>query len=218
MFENRAFSAFLFDMDGTLLSSIASAERIWTAWARGHGIDPGHLLATMHGVRAIETVARHVPPGIDARTEADRITLMEIEDAEGTEAITGAGAFLRSLPADRWAIVTSAPRPLALARLRAAGLPMPETIVTADDVSVGKPEPEGYLLAAARLGFSASDCLVFEDAHAGIVAGEAAGATVCVVTACLPVSFATDRATLANYEQHRVAIDSATGDLRIIDL
>jgi sugar-phosphatase len=216
MFENRAFSAFLFDMDGTILSSIVSAERVWMAWAAGHGVDPASFMSTMHGVRAVDTVAKLGLPGVDPHAEAERITRMEIEDVEGIEPIGGAGAFLRSLPAGQWAIVTSAPRLLALARLRAANLPVPDVLVTAEDVTVGKPAPEGYLLAAERLGVSGAECLVFEDAHAGITAGEAAGATVCVVTACLPATFTTTRPTIRTYEGHDIAIDPTTGKLRLL--
>ncbi|QJU60817.1 HAD-IA family hydrolase [Sphingomonas sp. AP4-R1] len=216
MFENRTFAAFLFDMDGTILSSIASAERVWMRWAQEHGIDVATLFATMHGVRAIDTVARHAPPGVDPRAEADRITLMEIEDVEGTDPITGAAAFLNAIPEGRWAIVTSAPRALALARLRASGLPVPSVLVTAEDVATGKPSPEGYLLGAERLGVAAADCLVFEDAAAGIAAGEAAGATVCVITACRTEGAPADRAAIANYEGRSVTIDPETGGLRII--
>lgn len=218
MFPHRTFAAFLFDMDGTILSSIAAAERVWRRWALEHGIDVATLFATMHGVRAIDTVARHAPPGIDPRTEADRITLMEIDDVEGTEPIAGAAAFLSAIPEGRWAIVTSAPRPLALARLRASGLPIPSVLVTAEDVTTGKPSPEGYLLGAERLGVAAADCLVFEDAAAGIAAGEAAGATVCMITACQTEGAPTDRAAIADYAGLGVAVDPATGGLQIVNL
>lgn len=177
------FGALLFDMDGTLLSSIAAAERVWTAWAQRHGIDLASFLPTIHGVRAVETIARLRLPGVDPQAEAEALTLAEIDDVEGIDAIAGAAAFLSSLPLDRWAIVTSAPRALALRRIAAAGLPVPPVLVTADDVRHGKPAPDGFLLAAARLGQRAQDCLVFEDAPAGIAAAEAAGASVIIVTA-----------------------------------
>jgi sugar-phosphatase len=177
------FGALLFDMDGTILSSIAAAERVWTAWARRHGIDVEAFLPTIHGVRAVETIAGLRLPGVDPQAEAAALTLAEIDDVEGIDAIAGAAAFLSSLPPDRWAIVTSAPRALALRRIAAAGLPVPPVLVTADDVLHGKPAPDGFLLAAARLGQRAQDCLVFEDAPAGIAAAEAAGAHVIIVTA-----------------------------------
>jgi sugar-phosphatase len=181
--SGRTFAAFLFDMDGTILSSIASAERVWTAWAMRHGIDVASFLPTIHGVRAVETIRRQALPGVDPVAEAEALTLAEIADVDGIEAITGAAAFLASLPAGRWAIVTSAPRLLAERRLAAAGLAVPPVMVTADDVTHGKPAPDGFLLAADRLGVAAVDCLVFEDAPAGIQAAEAAGAAVLVITA-----------------------------------
>jgi mannitol-1-/sugar-/sorbitol-6-phosphatase len=180
---DRVFAAFLFDMDGTLLSSIAAAERVWTAWARRHGVDVPTLLAHMHGMRAIDTIRRLDLPGMDAHAEAAAITQAEIDDVAGVEAIAGAAAFLAALPIDRWAVVTSAPRALAERRMAAAGLPLPRVLITAEDVSAGKPAPDGYRLAARRLGHEARDCVVFEDAAAGILAGEAAGAAVVVIGA-----------------------------------
>jgi sugar-phosphatase len=180
---DRRFAAFLFDMDGTLLSSIAAAERVWTAWASRHGIDVAAFLPTIHGVRAVETIRRQALPGIDPEVEAEALTLAEIADVAGIVPIAGAGGFLASLPEGRFAIVTSAPRALAVARLGAAGLAVPGVMVTADDVTRGKPAPDCFLLAAERLGVQAKDCLVFEDAPAGIEAAEAAGAGVVVVTA-----------------------------------
>ena len=183
VFEGRAFAALLFDMDGTLLSSTGSAERVWGAWARRHGLDVDAFLPTIHGVRAIETVRRAAIPGLDPEREAAAITQAEIADSTGVRAIAGVARFLAALPEGRWAIVTSAPRALAEARLSAAGLPMPEILVSAEDVADGKPDPACYRLAASRLGVEAGACLVFEDAEAGIAAAEAAGAAVLVVVA-----------------------------------
>lgn len=178
----NTYRAFLFDMDGTILTSIPAAERVWSAWAQRHGIDPAALLPTIHGVRAEETIARQGLVGIDVQLEAQAVTAAELEDMEGVHAIAGAKEFIRSLPTDKWAVVTSAPRELARRRILAAGLPMPGVMVTAEDVASGKPSPEGYVLAASRLGVVPSDCLVFEDAEAGILAAQAAGATVCLIT------------------------------------
>jgi sugar-phosphatase len=177
------YAAFLFDMDGTLLTSIAAAERVWTRWAHAHGLDAEAFVPTIHGARAIDTVRRVATPGMDAEAEAARITAWELEDTIGVEAIAGAAAFTASLPPQAWAIVTSAPRELAVRRLQAAGLPPAPVMVTAEDVERGKPDPSGYQLAAARLGVEAAHCLVFEDAPAGIGAAEAAGADVLVITA-----------------------------------
>jgi sugar-phosphatase len=199
-FPTRSFAALLFDMDGTILSSIAAAERVWGDWARRHGLDVATFLPTIHGVRVVETIRRLDLPGVDADAEAAAITLAEMADVAGIEAIGGASRLLASLPMDRWAIVTSAPRILALRRIAAAGLPVPAVLVTADDVVHGKPAPDGFLLAAARLGVSAQDCLVFEDAPAGIAAAEAAGATVVVVTATHSHPLDTPHPHIAGYD------------------
>ena len=173
-FPDHAFGAFLFDMDGTILSSIAAAERSWSAWARKHGIDVESFLPTIHGMRAIETIGRLNLPGIDVMAEVEALTQAEFDDVEGIESIAGAAAFLNALPEDRWAIVTSSPRRLALRRLEAAGLPVPKHMVTGEDVKNGKPAPDCFLLGAEKLGQRPEDCLAFEDAPAGIQAAEAA--------------------------------------------
>lgn len=179
---SRPHAAFLFDMDGTLLNSIAVVERVWGAWAERHGFEPEVFLKTVHGVRAVDTIRNLALPGVDAEKEADDLLQAEMEDVEGIIPIPGALDFLASLPEDRWAIVTSAPRELAHRRMIAAGIPFPKVMVAGEDVSAGKPSPECYLLGAERLGVAADQCVVFEDAVAGILAGEAAGAEVVVIT------------------------------------
>jgi sugar-phosphatase len=201
------YAAFLFDMDGTVLDSIAVAERVWGAWALRHGLDVEAFLPTIHGVRAEETIRRQNLAGIDVALETETILRGEVADVEGVIPIPGAEAFLRALPADRWAVVTSAQRELALRRMAAAGLPLPTVLITAEDVSRGKPAPDGYVLAAERLGVAADACLVFEDAPAGLLAGEAAGAEVVVITATHSHSLETAHATLAGYEGVRVVAD-----------
>lgn len=183
LFPDREFAAFLFDMDGTVLSSIVASERVWGAWAQRHGLNVDAVLKCIHGRRAIETVRSFNIPDVDEAAEVLALMKGEIADTDGIDAIEGAAAFLTALPADRWAIVTSAPRALAKIRLAAAGLPIPAVLVTAEDVERGKPAPDCFLLAAQRLGHPIEDCLVFEDAPAGIAAGEAAGAKVVVITA-----------------------------------
>jgi sugar-phosphatase len=207
---NRSYRAFLFDMDGTVLNSIAAAERIWTAWAVRHGVDVESFLPTIHGVRAIDTINRLALPGVDADAEAAWITEAEIKDVEGIVEVSGAANFLKSLPAHQWAIVTSAPRALALRRMAAAGIPEPDVMVTAEDVSAGKPDPAGYRLAARRLQVDPAECLIFEDAAVGIRAGEAAGAHVMVITATHVHPLQTPHTTLAGYDavEARVDLDS----------
>lgn len=204
-----SFDAFLFDMDGTILTSLKAAERVWAAWATRHGLDVPSFLPTIHGVQASETVRRLNLPGVDPEAEAALITQREIEDVAGIEPIAGAGTFLRSLPADRWAIVTSAPRRLALRRLEAAGLPVSQVLVTAEDVENGKPAPDCFLLAAERLGVAIDACLVFEDSPAGIASGEAAGAHVLVVTATHDHPITSPHATIASYNELRLLPSTA---------
>ena len=209
MFKEKQFAAFLFDMDGTLLNSVVAAERVWANWARKHGLDVEAFLPTIHGVRSIDTVRKQNLPGIDVEGEAEAVSQAEIEDVEGVVAIEGVAAFLASLPKDRWAVVTSAPLALARARMGAAGLELPDVVVTAEDVNHGKPAPDCFLLAAKRLGVDAADCLVFEDAPAGISAAKAAGASVAVVTAAHLHPFETDDVTLASYNGLNVRADGA---------
>ena len=204
---NKPYRAFLFDMDGTVLNSIAAAERIWTIWALRHGVDVASFLPTIHGVRAIDTVNRQGLPGVDAEAEAAWITQAEIEDVEGVVEVRGAAAFLQSLPAGQWAIVTSAPRALALRRMAAAGIPEPDVMVTAEDVSAGKPDPAGYRLAAKRLGVEVTECLIFEDATVGILAAEAAGADLVIITETHEHPIQTAHATLADYQSVTTSMD-----------
>ena len=213
--EARVFGAFLFDMDGTILSSIAAAERVWTHWAERHGLDVAAFLPTIHGVRAVDTIRRLELPGVDAEREAEALTRAEIEDVEGVEPIAGATAFLSSLPTDRWAIVTSAPRDLARARLAAAHIPPPAVLVTAEDVTRGKPQPDCYLFAAWKLGRDVRQCLIFEDAAAGIRAAEATGAAVAVVSATHSRPLVTHHFTVASFDDLQLQVDEV--GLRLVD-
>ncbi|WP_137933095.1 HAD-IA family hydrolase [Mesorhizobium comanense] len=207
MFAGRKFAAFLFDMDGTLINSIASAERVWSDWARGHGLDVAAFLPTIHGVRAIETITNLALPGVDPAHEADLLLKAEAADLDGIVPIPGAVAFLNALPPERWAIVTSAPRSLALARMKVAGIPVPTVLVAAEDVSRGKPAPDCFQLGAKRLGFEARDCLVFEDAPAGIAAAEAAEASVMVINATHPHPVPTHHAAISDYGAVGITVD-----------
>lgn len=156
------------------MDSTPSVERVWRTWAAKHGLDPEHVASQAHGRRSIETI-RAVAPQLDAEKENIRVEQMEIEDKEGVTALAGAAELLAHLPADRFAIVTSATRPLAVARLGYAGLPVPRQMITANDVIHGKPAPEPFLKGAALLGFNPADCLVFEDSPAGIASARSAG-------------------------------------------
>lgn len=164
-------------MDGVLISSIVSVERSWTKWAEKHGVDPALAIRTAHGRRAIESI-RILRPDLNDQEELRRIEDMELEDNEGVEILEGVQQILHDLPANRWAVVTSATQQLALSRLRYSRIPIPEHVVTADRVSKGKPDPEPYLMGAKLLGLRPEDCLVIEDAPSGVEAGHAAGCKV----------------------------------------
>src|SRR6202044_3737771 len=204
--SNRTFGALLFDMDGTIISSVAAAERVWAAWAERHGLDVASFLPKIHGVRGIDAINGLGLPGVDPEAEVQAILVAEIEDVGGIEAIEGAAPFLASLPPDRWAIVTSSPLKLALRRLEAADLPPPKVLVTGEDVEHGKPAPDCFLLGAKRLGRKIKDCLVFEDAPAGIQAAEAAGAALIVVTTTHKHPLDTRHPTITGYGKLTAAL------------
>ena len=175
----------LFDMDGVLVSSIASATRCWRRWAKHYGVANPDAVEIPHGTRA-EDIVRLLAPWVDVAEGLRLIEDMEIEDVNDIVTLPGARELLASLPLERWAIVTSATDRLLAARLRAAGLPQPERLISANMVTRGKPDPEPYLLGARRLGFAAKDCLVFEDAPSGVKAGVAAGCRVVGVLGTTP--------------------------------
>jgi sugar-phosphatase len=168
-------------MDGTLVDSTPIVEIAWGRFAAKHSLDVAHILATSHGVKAIDSVVRYGPVGIDSEAEVAEMAAFEMESLEGVVEISGAAAFSRAIPVGQFAIVTSAPRELALLRLEYCGFELPAVIVAAEDVENGKPHPEPYLLAAASMGIDPSRCVVFEDAPAGIRSGLAAGMQVVVV-------------------------------------
>jgi sugar-phosphatase len=185
--------AILFDLDGVLVDSSPVIARQWQRWAALRGVDLSAIHQIWHGRRASEIIAA-VAPHLDVAEESRWMCDAEAADVEGVTVHPGAAALLAALPADAWAIATSGPRPVAVARLTAAGLPTPTIFVTGDDVRNGKPHPEPYLLAAARLGIAPTRCIVIEDAVAGIEAGLAAGAQVIAVPTSYPTA-ALGRAT-----------------------
>jgi sugar-phosphatase len=166
--------ALLFDSDGVLVDSDASVEEAWSTWARHWDLDPDEVVPQVHGTPSRRTVARLIagPHRDEALAMVDRL---ELEMADDVQALPGAVELLSSLVPGTWTIVTSGTGALARARLLAAGIPVPDVLVTADDVTHGKPDPEPYLTAAARLGRAPGVCVVFEDAEAGVAAARAAG-------------------------------------------
>ena len=170
----------LFDMDGVLISSIGSVIRCWRVWAKRYGVPNADSYDVPHGMRAIEIV-RSLRPDIDSQEGLRVIEDLELEDMADLKVLPGVKALLESLPRDRWAIVTSATHRLMLGRLAAAGLPIPERIISADMVERGKPDPEPYVRGAGLLGFEPAECIVVEDAPSGVGAGIAAGCRVLAV-------------------------------------
>lgn len=175
----------LFDLDGVLIDSTPCIVRHWREWSAANGLDLGAVMAAAHGVRTIETM-RTVAPHLDVAAEAARFTAHEVADTDGVTDIKGARALLSSLPADAWAIVTSAGAALAEARLRQAGLPFPKVLISADDVTRGKPDPEPYITGARCANSPPDRCVVLEDAPAGVAAGRSAGMRVIGVSATYP--------------------------------
>jgi mannitol-1-/sugar-/sorbitol-6-phosphatase len=194
--------AVLFDMDGTIVDSRAIVERTWLGWATEHGIPVEAALKVAHGRRTFETM-QLLAPEVATPEEAARLDALEEEQEGGEAAIPGALELLSSLPRDRWAVVTSAGHALALRRIARVGLPTPAIVIGADDVVAGKPDPEGYLKGATRLGVDPRRCVVFEDTPPGAEAGRSAGARV--------VGLTTTYSTLPRY-------DARIADLRAVCL
>jgi mannitol-1-/sugar-/sorbitol-6-phosphatase len=177
----RTVSAVLFDLDGVLVESREATERVWLEWARANGIGEDELRSAMHGVRSLDVIAT-LRPDLDAAGESEAIERNQAMNVAGLRAIPGASEALGTLREEHVAVVTSATRPLAAARLGAVGIEPPPVMVTAEDVSRGKPDPEGYLTAARRLGVDPAAAVVVEDSPPGIAAGRAAGAATVAVT------------------------------------
>jgi sugar-phosphatase len=203
-------SAILFDLDGVLVDSTGSVDREWREWARRKGIDEETVIAIAHGVRAIEVVQR-VAPHLDAEAEVRDLERCEADHQEGgVRVMPGAGELVRSIPEGRWGVVTSGTRYLASARLRFCGLPVPKVLVTADDVMNGKPHPEPYLKGAELLGFKPAECLVIEDAPAGIQSAHAGGMKVVGITSTYPASGLREAdAVVSQLQQVQARVDGA---------
>lgn len=196
--------AILFDLDGVLVNSMPVIERQWRLWAAHNQIDMRVIQDVWHGRRAFEII-QIVAPHLDTAAEALIVAAAEAADTEGLQVYPGAHQLLTALPPTQWAIATSGPLAVASTRLGHAALPFPEVFVTGDDVARGKPNPDPYLLAAARLGIPAARCVVIEDAPAGIEAGLAAGAQVIAIASTNPPA-----------ELHRAtAIVRTLADLRV---
>lgn len=181
------YSGFLFDLDGTLVDSLPAVERAWGNWGARHGIAADEILNFIHGKQAITSLRHFMAGQSEAAIQAEFLALekTEAEDTDGVRALPGAKALLTQLNALHipWAIVTSGSVPVAHARHKAAGLPQPAVFITAEQVAKGKPEPDPYLLGAERLRLSPADCVVVEDAPAGVISGLAAGCAVIAANA-----------------------------------
>lgn len=175
----------LFDMDGVLISSIASATRCWKRWAKLYKVPNADKFVLPHG-RPARDIVIMLRPDIDPDEGLRVIEDMEIEDVGDIEVLPGVRELLASLPPERWTVVTSCTRRLLEARLKAAGLPEPPKLVSADDISKGKPDPEPYIKGAEALGLKPEDCIVVEDAVSGVQAGIAAGCRVLAVLSSTP--------------------------------
>ena len=186
------------------MDSTRAVDREWREWARRKGVDGNAVMAIAHGVRTIEVI-RRVAPHLDADAEAWEIENEEANDQQGVHVMPGAVALEQSIPEGRWGVVTSGTRLLASARLRFCGLPVPKVLVTAEDVSQGKPDPEPYLKGSELLGFKPADCLVIEDAPAGIQSARAGGFKVIGITSTYPASKVSDAdAVVSGLEQIQV--------------
>ena len=199
--------ALLLDMDGTLVHSTTEVETVWRLWCQGHRLDPAPVLAMCHGVRSREVI-RALAPQLDLAREVALLDELEIQHAGVAEPIAGARTLLGALSPARWALVTSASQRVARHRLASAGLPLPKLLIGAEEVERGKPDPEPYLLAARRLGLAPADCLVFEDAPAGICSALQAGCQVVQIGGDKRLDDGV-RARLEDWRQIRLTEDEA---------
>ena len=208
-------AAILFDLDGVLVDSTGSVTRQWKRWAQEHNINPQKVVEIAHGVRSIEIV-RQLAPHLDAEAEVARLEKREADDQDGVAVMPGAAELVQAIPDGRWCVVTSGTRYLATSRLSLANLPTPRVLVSADDVSKGKPDPEPYLMGARLLGMNPSECLVIEDAPAGIRAAHAGEMKAIGITSTYPASALHEaEAVVQRLEQIRVKRPAASGSLTV---
>ena len=205
--------AILFDLDGVLVDSAECIENTWREWATRHHLEPDRVISLAHGRRAIETV-RLVAPELAAHEELAALAASEATTSEGIHEIPGARELLERLPVGGWGVVTSGIRAVAEFRLRHTRLPLPSVMICADEIAHGKPDPEGYLTAASRLGRAGADCVVIEDTPAGIESARAAGMrVVAVATTYAPERLADADAVVARLADLKVV--SKGGEIRI---
>lgn len=198
--------ALLFDMDGTLVDSTRIVVRAWKRWAERHGIPLEALLEFSHGRPAVATM-EHFLPGRDHTAALGEMARYEETEFSGIVAVPGAAQVVAAIRTHPWAIVTSAWRTLAEARVQAAGLPLPPVIVPVDEIREGKPNPQGFLRAAERLGVPAPECLVFEDTRPGIEAGLAAGMQVVGLLTTVPAAQLKHRPLVRDFRDVKVQPD-----------
>ena len=202
-------SAVLFDLDGVLVDSTDAVDREWRDWAARKGIDGDAVMAIAHGVRTIEVIER-VAPHLNAEAEAAAIENHEAHDQRGVTVMPGALDLVRSIPEGQWGVVTSGSRLLASSRLRYCGLPVPRVLVTSDDVTHGKPHPEPYLKGAERFGLKPEECVVIEDAPAGIHSAHAAGMKVLGLARTYPPTELREaEAVVPHLERIQIHLDGA---------
>lgn len=204
--------AFLFDMDGTLVTSIAAVDKVWTAWALRVGLTPSSVLAVIHG-RPARASIQELTPHLNLAVEEAWVLEQELNESEGVEAIAGVHNFLNTLKGFPWAIVTSADTALALHRLKLAQIPLPQVLVTINRVKQGKPHPECFELAARELGVRPQNCLVVEDTNAGLLAGKKAGMQLLGIATTFESSQLISTECIENY--HQLEFDQLSKELKI---
>ena len=208
--------AILFDMDGTLVDSTPVVERNWGMWAARHNLPLEDVLAFSHG-RPTAATLEHFHPGRDHAEELAALARFEETETEGILAVPGAATLLHTLQQGNhpWAIVTSAWRKLAETRVLAAGLPLPRVLVPIDEIRNGKPDPEGFLHAAAQLGAAPEECIVFEDTPPGIDAGLRAGMQVVGLATTYPAERLHHRPVIRDFRDASVRFDGESLKLEL---